>query len=40
MFIVAELVSLKRSVHEDMNDISTVKVHLKTRSGNVNIVLT
>ena len=24
-------------VHEGMNDISSVKVHLKTRSGNVNI---
>ena len=28
---------LKRFVHEGMNDISNVKVHLKTRSGNVNI---
>ena len=28
---------LNRSVHEDMNHISNVKVHLKTRSGNVNI---
>ena len=26
-------------VHEGMNHISNVKVHLKTRSGNVNIVL-
>ena len=24
-------------VHEGMNNISNVKVHLKTRSGNVNI---
>ena len=28
---------LNRFVHEGMNHISTVKVHLKTRSGNVNI---
>ena len=28
---------LNRSVHEAMNNISNVKVHLKTRSGNVNI---
>ena len=28
---------LKRFVHEGMNHISNVKVHLKTRSGNVNI---
>ena len=28
---------LNRFVHEGMNDISNVKVHLKTRSGNVNI---
>ena len=28
---------LNRSVHEGMNDISNVKVHLRTRSGNVNI---
>ena len=28
---------LNRFVHEGMNDISKVKVHLKTRSGNVNI---
>ena len=27
---------LNRSVHEAMNNISNVKVHLKTRSGNVN----
>ena len=27
-----------RFVHEGMNHISNVKVHLKTRSGNVNIV--
>ena len=30
---------LKRSVHEAMNNISNVKVHFKTRSGNVNITL-
>ena len=29
-----------RFVHEGMNHISNVKVHLKTRSGNVNIYLT
>ena len=28
---------LKLSVHEGMKGISNVKVHLKTRSGNVNI---
>ena len=28
---------LNRTVHEAMNNISNVKVHLKTRSGNVNI---
>ena len=28
---------LNRVVHEGMNLISIVKVHLKTRSGNVNI---
>ena len=28
---------LIRSVHEGMNHISNAKVHLKTRSGNVNI---
>ena len=28
---------LNRSVHEGMNDVSNVKIHLKTRSGNVNI---
>ena len=28
---------LNRLVHEGMNHISNVKVHLKTRSGNVNI---
>ena len=28
---------LNRSVHEGVNDISNVKVHLKTCSGNVNI---
>ena len=28
---------LKRFVHEGMNHISNVKVHLKTRSGNVNV---
>ena len=27
---------LNRYVHEAMNSISNVKVHLKTRSGNVN----
>ena len=30
---------LNRFVHEGMNHISTLKVHLKTRSGNVNILL-
>ena len=30
---------LNRSVHEGMKDVSNVKVHLKTRSGNVNIIL-
>ena len=29
---------LDRFVHEGMNDISNVKVHLKTSSGNVNII--
>ena len=29
---------LNRSVHEAMNNISNVKVHLKTRSGKVNIM--
>ena len=29
---------LKRSFHEGMNDVTNVKVHLKTRSGNLNIV--
>ena len=29
---------LNRFVHEGMNHISNVNVHLKTRSGNVNIV--
>ena len=29
---------LNQSVHEGMKDISNVKVHLKTRSGNINIV--
>ena len=29
---------LNRFVHEGMNHISNVKVHLKTPSGNVNIV--
>ena len=29
---------LNRFVLEGMNDISNVKVHLKTRSGNVNII--
>ena len=28
---------LNRFVHEGMNHISNVEVHLKTRSGNVNI---
>ena len=28
---------LNRFVHEGMNDISNLKVHLKTRSGKVNI---
>ena len=28
---------LNQSVHEGMKDISNVKVHLKTHSGNVNI---
>ena len=28
---------LNGAVHEAMNNISYVKVHLKTRSGNVNI---
>ena len=30
---------LNRFVHEGMNHISNVEVHLKTRSGNVNIPL-
>ena len=30
---------LNQFVHEGMNHISNVKVHLNTRSGNVNIVL-
>ena len=30
-------VALNRFVHEGMNDISNVKVHIKTRSGNINI---
>ena len=29
---------LNQFVHGGMNDISNVKIHLKTRSGNVNIV--
>ena len=29
---------LNRFFHEGMNHISNVKVHLKTRSGNVNII--
>ena len=29
---------INQSVHEGMNNISNVKVHLKTRSGNVNIL--
>ena len=28
---------VNRSVHEGMNDVSNVKVHLKTCSGNINI---
>ena len=34
-----DLISLKffQKVCEDMNDISNVKVHLKTSSGNINI---
>ena len=28
---------LNRSIHGGMKDVSNVKVHLKTRSGNVNI---
>ena len=30
---------LNRLVHEGMNHISNVEVHLKTRSGNLNILL-
>ena len=30
---------LNRFVHEGMNDISNVKVHLKTRIGNVNMFI-
>ena len=30
---------LNRFVHEVMNDISNVKVHLKTRIGNVNMFI-
>ena len=30
---------LNRSIHEGMNSISNVKVYLRTRSGNVNILL-
>ena len=30
---------LNRFVHEGMNDILNVKVHLKTRSGNVSIII-
>ena len=30
-------VGLNRSIHEGMKDISNVKVHLKTLSGNVNM---
>ena len=29
---------LNRFVHEGMNNISNVEVHLKTRSGNVNMI--
>ena len=30
---------LNRSVHEGINNVSNVKIHLKTHSGNVNIIL-
>ena len=30
---------LNRYVHEGMNDISNVKVHVKTRIGNVNMFI-
>ena len=30
---------LNRSLHEAMNNISNVKVYLKTHSGNVNIMI-
>ena len=30
---------LNRFIHDDMNDISNVKFHLKTHSANVNIML-
>ena len=30
---------LNRSVHKGMNDVSNIKVHLKTRSGNINIYI-
>ena len=30
---------LNQFVHESMNDISNVKVHLKTRIGNVNMFI-
>ena len=31
---------LNRSIHEAMNKISNVKIHLKTHSGNVNVKIT
>ena len=30
---------LNRFVHEGMNNISNIKVHLKTRGGNENIII-
>ena len=30
---------LNRFAHEGMNDISNIKVHLKTRSRNVNMIV-
>ena len=36
---LCNLITLNKSVHEGLKDISNVKVHLKTRSGNVNINL-
>ena len=35
---MAGMCGLNQSVHEGMNKISLVKVHLKTDSGNVNII--